>query len=53
MTLEVQLNDRFVDFVAERIDIALRAGRLRDWGFVQGNSRLHYRPNCPFSLPET
>ena len=105
LTLEVQLNDRFVDFVAERIDVALRAGkvtqsgliarviarmrvvtcaspaylaaapplrtiedlrqhrcigllssrtgRLRDWGFLQGNSRLRYRPNCPFSFNTT
>ncbi|MBX6322321.1 MAG: LysR family transcriptional regulator [Rhodospirillaceae bacterium] len=34
LTLELDLNDRFVDVVAEGIDVAVRIGRLRDSSLV-------------------
>ena len=106
LSLEVQLNNRVVDLVAEEVDVALRVGkvgqaglvarriatmrmvtcaspgylanagvprsieelrghrcigglssqngRLRDWTFQRGRSRLRFRPGCAlaFNLPE-
>ncbi|WP_207481680.1 LysR family transcriptional regulator [Arenibaculum pallidiluteum] len=34
VTLEVMLSDRYVDLLAEGVDIAIRVGRLRDSDFV-------------------
>lgn len=102
VSLEVQLNDRMVDLVTERIDVAVRVGkvsqggliarriatmhyvtcaspaylaragvprsieelrkhqcigylssqtgRLRDWTFQRGSSRLRFRPSCQLSF---
>jgi LysR family transcriptional regulator for bpeEF and oprC len=106
LSLEVQLNNRVVDLVAEEVDVALRVGkvgqpglvarriasmrlvtcaspgylagagmprsiedlrghrcigglssqngRLREWVFQRGRSRLRFRPSCAlaFNLPE-